>query len=188
VEEVPVIDDDDDDTDYVLSDVREKDDVLSTSYVNSDEESEYDNENGNNGDDNPSTWSMYEEHWKAFYNVYTPLYNASKCSMHLITNEKYDWLLSILRSKPSKKDPMNVRKARHIYTLGGNVENCCLFRDGKTVTTFERIFDVILQAHRKIGHARDVKKNKDTVNDDLMFYNVPRVAVKCFVDTCPMVS
>jgi hypothetical protein len=39
-----------------------------------------------------------------------------------------------------------------------------------------------------LGHARDVKKNKDTINEDMNYYGVPRVAVKCFVDTCSMVS
>jgi hypothetical protein len=56
------------------------------------------------------------------------------------------------------------------------------------VTTFESVFDIIMMVHQKIGHAHDVKKNKDTVNDDLIYYGVPRVAVKCFVDTSPMVS
>jgi hypothetical protein len=59
------------------------------------------------------------------------------------------------------------------YSLQGNVENYCVARDGKTVTKFERDFDVILMAHQKVGHARDVKKNKNTVNDDLMYYGVP---------------
>jgi hypothetical protein len=45
-----------------------------------------------------------------------------------------------------------------------------------------------MEAHCKLGHARDVKKNKDAVNNDLMYYGVPRVADKCFVATCPMVS
>jgi hypothetical protein len=131
---------------------------------------------------------MYKEHKAAFYRKYTPLYESVKCSTHLITNDKYDWILSILQCQPQKKDPMNVRKARAIYELRGNVEHHCVFRDGKVVTTFERIFDVILQAHQKLGHARDVKKNKDTINEDMNYYGVPRVAVKCFVDTCSMVS
>jgi len=48
---------------------------------------------------------------------------------------------------------------------------------------------VILVAHQKVGHVRDVKENKNTVNDDLMYYGVPRrVCVKCFIETCPIVS
>jgi len=94
----------------------------------------------------------------------------------------------MLQCQPQKKDPMNVRKARAIYELRGNVEHHCVFRDGKVVTTFERIFDVILQAHQKLGRARDMKKNKDTINEDTNYYGVPRVAVKCFVDMCSMLS
>jgi hypothetical protein len=33
-----------------------------------------------------------------------------------------------------------------------------------------------------------LKKNKNTVNDDLMYYGVPRVCVKCFIETSPIVS
>lgn len=107
---------------------------------------------------------------------------------HLITDEKYNIILSVLRSKLLKTDPMNMRKYRSIYSLQGNIENFCIAHDGKTVTTFERVFHVILMAHQKLGHARDGKKNKNTVNDDLMFYGVPRVCVKCFIETCPIVS
>ena len=53
---------------------------------------------------------------------------------------------------------MNLRKVRSIYTLEGNVEKCCIYRDGKIVTTYEAVFDVIRMAHQKIGHARDIKK------------------------------
>ncbi len=70
--------------------------------------------------------------------------------------------VGVFRTEPQKKDTMNMCKARHVYMLQGNVESCYLCRDGKTVATFERIFDVLLQVHQKLGHARDVIKNKDT--------------------------
>jgi hypothetical protein len=193
--DVEVIDDDVRDEDYKGSDASSEAEELSQSYINEDEELDEETAKVEELEaqlETDPTQSfnafMYKEHKAAFYRKYTPLYESAKCSTHLITNDKYDWILSMLQCQPQKRDPMNVRKARAIYELRGNVEHHCVFRDGKVVTTFERIFDVILQAHQKLGHARDVKKNKDTINEDMNYYGVPRVAVKCFVDTCSMVS
>jgi len=132
--------------------------------------------------------SIFEEHKKSFYRKYSAIYEKVKSTSHLIDGLKYSWILAILRAPPSKKDTMHIRKTRQIYSLGGNVENYCITRDGKTVTTYERVFEVLMMAHQKLGHARDIKKNKDAINDDLRYYGVPRSAVKCFVDTCPLVS
>jgi hypothetical protein len=150
---------DDDDGDYVAPAELLNDDNLSTSYVNEDDLSEEEN---TVDEDQPRTYVLYEEHKKAFYQVYTPLYESAKFSTHLITDAKYDWIVGVFRTEPQKKDTMNMCKARHVYMLQGNVESCYLCRDGKTVATFERIFDVLLQVHQKLGHARDVIKNKDT--------------------------
>jgi len=130
----------------------------------------------------------FEEHKKSFYRKYSAIYEKVKSTSHLIDDLKYSWILGILRAPPSKKDTMHIRKTRQIYSLGGNVENYCITRDGKTVTTYERVFEVLMMAHQKLGHARDIKKNKDAINDDLRYYGVPRSAAKCFVDTCPLVS
>jgi hypothetical protein len=173
------------DSDYQDSIVSSQADVMSTHYAD-DDWSATDVSIGDACIDR--AWSMYGEHKKSFYQKYTPLWEAVKGTRHLITDEKYNTILSVLQSKPLKSDSMNMRKFRNIYSLQGNVENFCIAHDGKTVTTFERVFDVILMAHQKLGYARDVKKNKNTVNDDLMFYGVPRVCVKCFIDTCPIVS
>jgi hypothetical protein len=69
--------------------------------------------------------------------MYTPIWEAAKLTMHLITDEKYAWIQSVLQAKPHKKDTMNMRKVRMTYSLQGNVENYYVARDGKTVTTFE---------------------------------------------------
>jgi hypothetical protein len=74
--------------------------------------------------------SLCEGHKKSFYAAYTPLFESIKTSTHLIKDEKYAHILATLQAEPSKKDSMATRK----------------------------IFDVILAAHRKIGHARDIKK------------------------------
>ena len=125
----------------------------------------------------------FEEHKKSFYRKYSAIYEKVKSTSHLIDDLKYSWILAILRAPPSKKDTMHIRKTRQIYSLGGNVENYCITRDGKTVTTYERVFEVLMMAHQKLGHARDIKKNKDAINDDLRYYGVRRSAVKCFLLT-----
>ncbi len=56
------------------------------------------------------------------------------------------------------------------------------------MTTYEQVFDVILEAHNKLSLAMDVRKNKKCINDDLGYYGVPEQAVQCFIDTCPTVS
>jgi hypothetical protein len=131
---------------------------------------------------------MQLEHKKSFYEKYAPVYEAVKGTTYLITEEKYQWIVDVLRAPPSKQDKMNARKARATYSLTSNVDEYCITRGGKTVMTYERVYDVIAMAHQKLGHARDIKKNKDVVNEDMGYYGVPRSAVKCFVETCLMVS
>jgi hypothetical protein len=86
------------------------------------------------------------------------MFESVKTSTHLITNEKYAHILAMLQAEPSKKDSMATRKIRNVYQSSGNVERHCVFCDGKKVTTFESVFDVILVAHRKIDHVRNIKK------------------------------
>jgi hypothetical protein len=187
----------DDEEEYVGSNSSEGGGNLSQSYCNDassqvisdeqqQEEEDRDEEEGNAP--GAGVGLNFEEHKKSFYCKYSAIYEKVKSTSHLIDDLKYSWILGILRAPPSKKDTMHIRKTRQIYSLGGNVENYCITRDGKTVTTYERVFEVLMMAHQKLGHARDIKKNKDAINDDLRYYGVPRSAVKCFVDTCPLVS
>jgi len=142
-----------DDVDYEESVALSKAEVLSTSYV-----VEASISSGMNiGDDNIVTpLTLYEEHKTSFYRIYTPMWEAVKSTTHLTTDEKYAWIQSMLEAKPNKKDTMNTRKVRMTYSLQGNVENYCVVCDGKTVTTLEQVFDVMLMAHQKLGHAHDV--------------------------------
>jgi hypothetical protein len=55
-------------------------------------------------------------------------------------------------------------------------------------TTFEHMFDVILEAHSSIGHSRDHRKHKDFLRDNLNYFGIPGPAVQFFVNTCPTVS
>jgi hypothetical protein len=41
------------------------------------------------------------------------------------------------------------------YKLQGNVTQQCLYREGAVVTTYEQVFEVILEAQWKLKHARD---------------------------------
>jgi hypothetical protein len=172
------------DEEYTESIANSDDGLLTASYANENEVTADDDVDH----DSDEAYSLYQAHKKSFYESYTPMYEAVKSSTHLIDDEKYNSVIAILQAVPSKKDTMNTRKIRKVYTLSGNAERHCLYRDGLKVTTFESVFDVILMAHRKIGHARDLKKNKDTLKDDLKYYGIPRADVKCFIETCPIVS
>jgi len=143
-----------DDEEYAQSDEDIEDKVLSTSFAGDDHGSVSDESD----EAIAKATSLYEGHKKSFYAAYTPLFESVKTYTHLITDEKYAQILATLQVEPSKKDSMATRKIRKVYQLSGNVERHCVFRDGKKVTTFESVFDVILAAHRKIGHARDIKK------------------------------
>ena len=126
-------------------------------------------------------------HRKAFYKMYIPMFKRVKDSSHLITNEKYDMLVNLLRFPPQKGASNTERNYRRRYKLGSNVANRCLYRGDKVVTTLEQVYDVILEAHTKINHARSVNTNKKCINDQLGYYGVPKDAVECFIKTCPQV-
>jgi hypothetical protein len=186
--------DNDDDYDYSTiygndGDVlRNGDDDLSEDYIDEDDDAVSLEGSPDDNCSSAEAIGMMQHHKKSFYEKYAPMYEAVKGTTHLITEDKYQWILDVLIAPPSKQDKMNARKARATYSLTGNVDMYCITRDGKTVTTYERVYDVIAMAHQKLGHARDIKKNKDVVNEDMGYYGVPRSAVKCFVETCPMVS
>ena len=98
-------------------------------------------------------------HREAFYDAFTPYYESVKSSTKLITNDKYDKILGIISVPKAKKESALIIKYRRLYTIVGNVERRCLYRQNKVVTTFENLFDVILEAHNRISHARSTKSN-----------------------------
>jgi len=75
------------------------------------------------------------------------MWESVKSTTHLIIDKKYNW-----QATPHKKDTMNMRKVRMMYSLQGSIESYCVAHDGKTVTMFERVFDVMLMAHQKLGY------------------------------------
>jgi hypothetical protein len=86
----------------------------------------------------------------------------------------------------SKRKPIIVKYQR-LYSIVGNVEDQCLNRKIKVVTTFEKVFDVILEAHSRISHACNPKSNLTCITDTLGYFGVPIEAVKHFINTCPLV-
>jgi hypothetical protein len=128
-----------------------------------------------------------EIHKRDFCNLYTPYYKKIT-NTHLITDAKYIEFLRLLRTKPKTSNRGNTRKMRQTYELVGNVKNRCSYRKGKVVTTFERVFDAILEAHSSIGHSRNPRKHKDFLRDNLKYFGIPGPAVQMFTNTCPTVN
>jgi len=81
-------------------------------------------------------------HKDTFYSAYLPEWEKAKKSSHLI----------------SKKEPARLLKYRSTYSLCGNVEGRCLYRNwnGKltVVPTIENVIDIILEAHAKGSHPK----------------------------------
>ncbi len=81
-------------------------------------------------------------------------------------NLKYNEILHLLCTKPKTYKRGNTQKMHQTYQLVGSVKNQCIHRKGKVVTTFERVFDAILEAHSSIGHSRDHRNHKDFLRDN----------------------
>jgi len=177
--------------DESLASAGQRDDDYSASTHSSDDhyldsdietESDVDSESGN------YQYQLLCYHKEAFYQAFTPYYESVKSSSKLITNEKYNRILSVVSAPKEKKESALIIKYRRLYSIVGNVERRCLYRQKKVVTTFKNLFDVILEAHNQISHARSTKSNLLCIKNTLGYYGVPFNAVKMFVQTCPLVS
>ncbi len=94
---------------------------------------------------------------------------------------------NILLQPKQPKEPQLIRKWRGQYSVGNNIDGCCLYRDNLVVVAFEEVFDIIREAHTKISHMIDAEKNKKVINEDLGYHGVPKSCVQFFIDTCPLV-
>jgi hypothetical protein len=130
---------------------------------------------------------LKDYHKQAFYRAYAPYYKGASNSTKLITNEKYDRIKDIIRKPKIKNESAVILKYRLLYSIVGNVERRCLYRQNKVVATFEEVFDIILEAHSRISHARSAKANLLCITDTLGYYGIPIKAVQFFVSTCPLV-
>jgi hypothetical protein len=54
----------------------------------------------------------------------------------------------------------------------------------KRVPTYEKVFDIIHQAHTELGHAKCRRKNKNKIQAS--WYGVPMSAVLLYLNTCPV--
>jgi hypothetical protein len=127
------------------------------------------------------------EHRNNFYAMYEPFHNKAT-NTHLITVRQYSEIVKILFKPPGSMFDNRERGYRRKYQLQGNVAGRCLYLCGAVVTTYEEVFEVIQEAHVKLKHARDTRKNKKCINQDLVFNGVPEQAVACYIDTCLTVS
>jgi len=173
--------DSDSDGDYELSTASSRDLQLDSdmecTVQGSDEE----------GQESENVLQLLQYHRDAFYKAFTPYYEVASKSSKLITDEKYAMIRDIIRTQKGKKEKPIIVKYRRLYSIVGNVEDRCLYRKNKVVTTFEKVFDVILEAHSRISHARNPKSNLSCITDTLGYYGVPIEAVKHFINTCPLV-
>jgi hypothetical protein len=179
----------DDAEEYVEDDDEDYDDV--SSYSSDDEELSDDYSSIDPGcesyNDVLDQDEAVQHHRAAFYRMYVPMFRSVKTGTHLITNAKYDMLVNLLQLPLPKGATNTERNYRRKYRLGSIVANRCLYRGDKVVTTLERVYDVILEAHTKINHARSIATNKKCINEQLGYYGVPKDAVECFIKTCPKV-
>jgi hypothetical protein len=97
-------------------------------------------------------------HKDAFYSAYLPEWEKAKKSSHLISQEKYNEIVALLRMKHQKKEPACLFQYHSTYSLCGNIEGHCLYRmqNGtlKIVPTIENVFDIIIEVHSKGVHAK----------------------------------
>ena len=153
----------DDDSDFVVEEhdeTQENDShVIDSDMVLSSSDSDESSLSGNVQEDRGRyCYRLQRFHKDAFYSAYLPEWEKAKKSSHLISQEKYDEIVALLRTTRQKKEPARLLKYRSTYSLCGNVEGRCLYRNwnGKltVVPTIENVFDIILEAHAKGGHPK----------------------------------
>jgi hypothetical protein len=147
---------DDDDSDWLLDDDGSAGvEIPSNHIVDLDlvvEESDsYSSSNGNVQEDHSRySHQLLTYHREAFYEAYLPEWEKVCKSTHLINQQKYR----------QPKEPPRCHKYRSTYALCSNVAGRCLYRlcdktkTYKSVPTVETVFDIILEAHSKGGHAK----------------------------------
>jgi hypothetical protein len=104
-----------------------------------------------------------QHHREAFYRMYLPLYHKVKAGANLINDAKYEELVKLLSNPLPKGVSMMDRNNRRKHQLVGNIAGQCLYRTGLVVTTVEKVFDVIQEAHIWLNHARSNFKNKECI-------------------------
>jgi hypothetical protein len=117
-------------------------------------------------------------HKEAFYKAFGPYCGHASKSSKLITDQKYSEIARIISKPKAKKKNTCILKYHKLYSMTGNVQHRCLYRQNKVVTSYEQVFDVILEAHTKISHARSAKSNLHCITNNLGYYGVPIKAME----------
>jgi len=129
--------------------------------------------------------------WKAkFYELYHKKFSKMKNST-LIMTDKYNHIVHSLIElhRPHQKGPIkgplpsDALKYDKVYELKSNIGKQCLYRKNLMVTTYKEVFDIMLNKHTSLGHARDIKKNKAKLDQE--YYLIPESCVKLFLQICP---
>jgi hypothetical protein len=157
---------DEDDSDWLLDDdglagVEKPSDHIVDPDLVVEESDSYSSSDGNVQEDR-SRYShrLLTYHREAFYEAYLPEWEKVCKSTHLINQQKYDEIVALLRTERQPKEPPRCHKYRSTYALCSNVAGRCLYRlcdktkTYKAVPTVETVFDIILEAHSKGGHAK----------------------------------
>jgi hypothetical protein len=109
---------------------------------------------------------------------------------HLITRKRYNRIVGILL----KYEDLSAAERRgeaarynRKYRLQGPVKSTSLQRQqgGQwlKVPTYEKVFEIIHQCHLGLGHAKDRRKNKLTINKE--YYGIPTAAIMLYLSLCP---
>jgi hypothetical protein len=157
---------DEDDSDWLLDDdgssgVEKPSDHIVDPDLVVEESDPYSSSEGNVQEDR-SRYShrLLTYHREAFYEAYLLEWEKVSKSTHLINQDKYDEIVVLLRTERQPKEPPRCHKYRSTYALCSNVASRCLYRlcdkikTYKAVPTVETVFDIILEAHSKGGHAK----------------------------------
>jgi hypothetical protein len=146
------------DSDFVMEENQDNHDndshLMDSDMVLSSSDSEQSSDGGNVQEDHGQyCFWLQQFHRDAFYSAYLPEWEKANKSSHLISKEKYNEIVPLLRTKCQKKEPACLLKYCSTSSLRGDVEGRCLYRKWngtlKVVPTIENVFDVILDAHLK---------------------------------------
>jgi len=138
---------------------------------------------------------------KQFYKVYGPMYDeAQEGGSGPPTKEKYDQYVEALQCfYTAKKRDQFMKNTNTRFSLGTNLKDNNLFRKVqekkkkdsteprgvtlKKVIWYEKIFDVIHEAHLSLSHATYSRTHKILI--DKKWWVVPETAIKVYISLCP---
>lgn len=145
-----------------------------------------------------NTLNEIEKHRNFFYSEFGPVFEQLKASGHqLLRSEEYNEIASYLMAykKGEGSLSMNHRRWQKRYTVStkekekdpvnlNDYSNNILLRNDRRVVMYDKVYDVIQYIHEQLGHPRDSRKHKTTI--DNFYYGVSEKLIKLFVNSCPL--